>query len=135
MLGCDVPHPHEHRYDDKDDTDDNRDHGWPSLTVLFTPQWEYGIVALIRNRKEETVDDTGIVYDSYTREQLTEAFNLVKPARNWKLAIDANVPADADLRLLNSAVVFFTGGIISYDRQADGTIRVTSPGYYAEIGA
>jgi hypothetical protein len=52
-----------------------------------------------------------IVYGSYTRKQLTDAFELVRPAGNWKLAVDATAPAGTDRELVTSAVIFFTGSV------------------------
>ncbi len=75
-----------------------------------------------------------IVFQGWTHGQLTEAFDLVKPAGNWKMPIDACVKDDVDLQLLDDAVVYFTGGIISTQRTSKG-IRVRSDGYYANIGS
>lgn len=75
-----------------------------------------------------------VVYGGWTRGQLSEAFDLVKPAGNWKMPIDAIVKDDVDLQLLNDAVAFFTGGLISTDRTSKG-VRVRSEGYYHHIGA
>jgi hypothetical protein len=74
------------------------------------------------------------VFGSYTEDQLREAFNLVKNPENWKERIDKVVPADADLHLIDCAVTFYTGGSIEY-QPVTGGHRVTSGGYYANIGS
>jgi hypothetical protein len=78
-------------------------------------------------------DDEPIFHD-YSRRQLTEAFALVKDRANWKMGIDAVVPPDTDLALVDAAVIFFTGGPIESVRTPDG-FRVTSEGYYFHIGS
>ena len=74
----------------------------------------------------------------YAGHQITDleaAFRLVRPAGNWKLPIDATVPAGTDLSLIDAAVCFYTGGPIETQPLPDGRHRVTAPGYYACIGA
>lgn len=74
----------------------------------------------------------------YSSEQviaMSEAFDLVKDEKNWKMPIDASVPADADIALIEDAVAFYTGGLPVCVRLADGTWRVTAPGYYMSIGS
>lgn len=69
----------------------------------------------------------------YKREVLTEAFERISPAPDWKMPVMAIVPSDTDLTLLNAAVIFFTGGEIAVEGDPRG-FRVTSPGYYVSTG-
>ncbi len=75
------------------------------------------------------------LYGGYTREQLTEAFDLVQPPDNWKNPIDASVPVGTDLKVLDAAVTFFTGSTTEFFPQPDGSTRVIAEGYYASIGS
>ncbi len=83
----------------------------------------------------EELDRAMSYWDRYTDEQLRAAFALVKTPGNWKLPIDAIVPGDADTRLIDNAVVYYTGGLAEIIPQADGTLRAVSGGYYANIGS
>lgn len=74
------------------------------------------------------------VFDGLTRDELAAAFRLVKNPANWKLAIDAVVPATADREAISSACVFYAGCLPEFVRVADGW-RVLAAGYYACIGA
>lgn len=74
------------------------------------------------------------VFGGYTDNELREAFALVKNRENWKLAIDAVVPADADMGRIDAAVAYFTGGCIT-QQKVPGGWRVTAAGYYACIGS
>jgi hypothetical protein len=74
------------------------------------------------------------VYSGYTEAELSGAFDLVRPASNWKLAISAQVPADADTSLISAAVVFYTGSHAEFVPTGSG-LRVLAAGYYACIGA
>ena len=69
------------------------------------------------------------VFDGLTRDELAAAFRLVKNPANWKLAIDAVVPATADREAM-----FYAGCLPEFVRVADGW-RVLAAGYYACIGA
>jgi hypothetical protein len=75
----------------------------------------------------------------YTTDQLSEAFDRVKPRGNWKLPVDARLPADLtdeDRRCIDTAITFYTGGIATWQRDGDqGDWIVTAPGYYACIGS
>lgn len=92
-------------------------------------------VRTLEQIQEEMKDS--IVIPGRTRGQLKDAFDLVKDRTNWKLPIRARLPAgtDADqLTLIEDAVVFFTGGDITIERDADG-VTVMSEGYYVNIGS
>lgn len=71
----------------------------------------------------------------YTQEQLQEAFDLVKPKPHWKAAIAAKVPLDTDMKLLDFAIGYFTGGNISFQQECANHIYVEAPGYWECIGA
>jgi hypothetical protein len=75
------------------------------------------------------------VYGGYSYDQLKAAFALVRPASDWKLPIDAIVPAETDTMAVHAAVEFFTGGQAEIVSRPNGTMRVTAPGYYACIGS
>jgi hypothetical protein len=74
------------------------------------------------------------VFGKYTEAELKAAFELVKPAGNWKERIDTVVGPDVDLAVIDAATVFYTGGSIEY-QPVTGGYRLTSGGYYANIGA
>jgi hypothetical protein len=76
------------------------------------------------------------VYGGFTHDQLSAAFELVKPVGNWKGPIKATVPGSTDVMAIHAAVEFFTGGeatIVSDEKT--GALHVTAPGYYACIGS
>lgn len=76
------------------------------------------------------------VYSGYTRDELSEAFDQVKNPGDWKLPIDATVPADADRDCISAAVAFFTGSPAAFAAgPRAGRWRVTAAGYYACIGS
>jgi hypothetical protein len=66
---------------------------------------------------------------------LGTAFNLVAPKPNWKAPVKATVDAGADVDLLYTAVVHFTGSVPVFKLNADGTISVKADGYYKAIGS
>ncbi len=76
-----------------------------------------------------------LVYGGYTRDQLTEAFSLVKPAENWKYPISASIPDGTDEKLVTCAIIFFTGSIPDFFTDSDGERYVLASGYYNEIGS
>jgi hypothetical protein len=62
-------------------------------------------------------------------------FNKIAPVGNWKAPIDA-VIQEADFADCNAAAVHFTGGALTISKRlVNGWLRVTSGGYYANIGA
>jgi hypothetical protein len=74
----------------------------------------------------------------YTEDELKKAFELVAPKPNWKMPIDALISSITPIKkrkLISFAVMFYTGGIAVFKKTPSGKIRVTSPGYYACIGA
>lgn len=76
------------------------------------------------------------VYGGFTHDELSAAFELVKPMHDWKLPIKATVTGSTDVMLLHAAVEFFTGSeatIVS--DPVTGALHVTAPGYYACIGS
>lgn len=78
-----------------------------------------------------------IVYAGHTRGEIEAAFDLVRDPSNWKMAINKILPGETSeeqIRLIDAAVAFYTGGTIETVRTAEG-IRVTSEGYYVNIGA
>ncbi|NJM13399.1 MAG: hypothetical protein HC889_17375 [Synechococcaceae cyanobacterium SM1_2_3] len=71
----------------------------------------------------------------YGRETLKTAFEAIAPAGNWKLRIDAVIPA-ADVAVAEAACIFFCGcGFDKTEDAGNGRVRVTAPGYYLTIGA
>jgi alkyl sulfatase BDS1-like metallo-beta-lactamase superfamily hydrolase len=72
----------------------------------------------------------------YTDLELNLAFELVKPAENWKYPIDAVIPAHFQ-RVVTAAIDHYAGGgaeVLESDLDPH-KVRVIAPGYYAEIGA
>lgn len=82
-----------------------------------------------------------VVHDGYTRRQLGDAFNMVRPERHWKDAIDATISVDrATLRAISSAIVFYTGSVasihlVSGDPEGAARWRIRAAGYFATCGA
>ncbi len=74
-------------------------------------------------------------YEAHQAERMKWFAQLQPVGENWKKPIAANVAA-ADFESLNAACIWFTGGALDvYEQLGDGRIWVTSPGYYALIGA
>lgn len=78
---------------------------------------------------------TAIVYDGYTREELSAAFDLVKNRAGWKLPVNVLLPPDADRKLITAAVIFFAGCVPEFITEPGGDLTVTAVGYYAAVGA
>jgi hypothetical protein len=74
------------------------------------------------------------VFGGYADDELRAAFALVKNQDNWKLPVDATVPADADRDAIDAAVIYFTGGPAAFVKVRSGW-RVVAAGYYACIGS
>lgn len=74
------------------------------------------------------------MYGGYTTDQLKAAWELVKPAGNWKGPIDAIVPGDADTGAIDAACSFYAGSPVDIVKTERG-YRVTGAGYYACIGS
>lgn len=62
------------------------------------------------------------------------AFDRVCDPINWKLPIDCEVPADADLYAIQDAIEHFTGSSPKFAMTRLGW-RVQAAGYYAVCGA
>jgi hypothetical protein len=77
--------------------------------------------------------DPALVYGGFTHDQLYDAFELVKPAENWKYPIDAVVPEGTDLQAVSAALLFYAGSPAEFMPVPGGT-RVVAAGYYACIG-
>jgi hypothetical protein len=71
--------------------------------------------------------------EKYSEAQLSEAFDLVADAEDWKLPICKIVPAGADRDLIYDAVSYYTGGGAFFSEQDDGTWLVTGDGYYLNM--
>lgn len=71
----------------------------------------------------------------YTLDQLSDAFDSVADPVNWKCAVDAIVPATANLDLIGRAVTWFAGCIAEFETLPDGQVRVTADGYYLSVGS
>ena len=74
-------------------------------------------------------------WDRYKDEDLHTAFELVKDKADWKMPIDATVPADTDMVLLTDAIIYYTGSVAEYEILGDGRIHVMADGYYNAIGS
>jgi hypothetical protein len=81
--------------------------------------------------------ETGTIY---SRAELREAFDAVQDETNWKLPIDAAIPAYMR-DVTEEAVVFFAGcrptftAINPKARRSVRRLRVQAIGYYAAVGA
>jgi len=66
---------------------------------------------------------------------LRRAFTRICDRKNWKLAIDAVIPAK-DFDLCHAAAIFIAGSPLEQvEELPGGKIRVVGAGYYACIGA
>lgn len=78
---------------------------------------------------------------SYTRKQLSEAFDKVSNKEHWKLPINAVLPewfSVAETELITAAVIFYTGSVPTFEREyknGAGSTKVQAAGYYAAVGA
>lgn len=74
----------------------------------------------------------------HTERELHRAFDAVRNPENWKLHIEADIPAEGvDERLISDAVAFFTGSLAEIYPHPDkpGWLCVDAPGYYVCIGS
>jgi hypothetical protein len=88
--------------------------------------------ALVRPTLEEPKPHG--MYGGYTLSQLKAAWDLVRPAGDWKGPIDAIVPHGTDLAAVIEACSFYAGTPADV-QPADGGWRVTGAGYSACIGS
>ena len=108
------------------------------MTDATSPATPFDFAAASRTHAQimEEMKDH-VVMPGRTRGQLQEAFDLVKTKGDWKMPIEAKLPADTDdakLTLIEDAVIFFTGGTIEIERDETG-VTVFSEGYYVNIGS
>jgi hypothetical protein len=67
---------------------------------------------------------------------LSAAFDLVKDKSNWKMPINAKVPATENIDLIESAIVHFTSSIPSISIVSGGKFfRIKAAGYYKTVGS
>lgn len=74
---------------------------------------------------------------TFTLGELHTAFDLVKPAQNWKERIDATVTVrdDRTLEAILRAIPFFTGSKPNVRHVGRYRYRFQAAGYYAAVGA
>jgi hypothetical protein len=85
--------------------------------------------------KEESVKPK-VESTAPTQEQLSAAFDLVKDKSNWKMPINAKVPATENIDLIESAIVHFTSSIPSISIVSGGKFfRIKAAGYYKTVGS
>ena len=76
-----------------------------------------------------------IVFGGFTRERLSEVFDLVKDSANWKMPISATVfKSRASEEEISAAVTFFTGSMPDVVDEGE-SYWVRAEGYYSAIGA
>ena len=51
------------------------------------------------------------VYGGYTQQELDDAFALVKNPDDWKAPIATGIDANHDFRIIEAAVIYFTGTV------------------------
>jgi hypothetical protein len=115
----------------------------PSVAAILRPQTgsdEPGENDM--NTAPITDEMNSVIVDAFRGRQITRgefaaAFDLVADKANWKLAIDAEVPAvgEFEIYVLKQAVIFFTASIPQIETVAPGRVRVKADGYYAAVGA
>jgi hypothetical protein len=69
----------------------------------------------------------------FTQAQMSQCFDNVKNAENWKDPINKTIanPGMQNLMCLAEAIVHFTGSFAHIKLLPNGKVRVTAPGYYA----
>ncbi len=74
---------------------------------------------------------------TYTQEQLQQAFDEIKPKKHWKDRISKTllVKDAAHQEVLTQACIHFTGSIPQFTQTNGGKTLVTAAGYWATIGA
>ncbi len=70
---------------------------------------------------------------AYSRRQLQTVFDQVC-ALNWKDPIHYLLPVTADLEMVRTAIIFYTGSVPTFSGGRYG-ITVRAAGYYAAVGA
>ena len=72
-----------------------------------------------------------------TQEELSAAFDLVKDKERWKNPIDTTLDScdEEKQRLIEDAIIHFTGSVADVTRLKDGKVRFCADGYYIAIGA
>jgi len=73
----------------------------------------------------------------YSEMELRIALEAVRDLETWKMPVEANFPAlsDEEMRLIDTALIWFAGSPSDFITEADGSVTVFSAGYYACIGA
>ena len=108
----------------------------PIQAVISEPGTAPAVATNQTIRELLEIEQNQVVYNGFTRRQLTEAFNRVENKENWKLPIDAVVTVNfAELNAIKAAVIFFTGGAAKSKRRLAGVYHITAPGYYNSVGA
>ena len=80
------------------------------------------------------MSDTEIVYAGYTHDELGDAFDRVKDKDYWKNPINATIKQE-DYTVTAAAIIFFAGSNTEYQDNGDGTLTISAPGYYVDIGS
>jgi hypothetical protein len=86
----------------------------------------------------ERFDNERPVFAKRTERELHRAFDAVANPTNWKLAVEADIPAEGvDEGLIADAVAYFTGSLAEvYPHPTEkGWLCVDAAGYYACIGS
>ncbi len=69
--------------------------------------------------------------------ELSVAFDRVKDSERWKNPIDATIDivSDEDQKIIEEAIVFYTGSRATFTPNRNKQVRVEADGYYVAIGA
>jgi len=72
-----------------------------------------------------------------SQKEMADAFALVRNKENWKMPINTTLKTcdDAMVRLIESAVLYYTGSRCEVTRKDDGKVNFKASGYYIAIGA
>jgi len=76
--------------------------------------------------------------EDITRQQLSDAFDLVKDPEAWKNPIDKVIELEMNSRawaILDYAITFFAGCGAEYYDEGPGKLRVVAAGYYMSVGS
>ncbi len=86
-----------------------------------------------------TPESSELVYNGFTRLELSTAFDMVKSPMGWKCAINKSLPTSVVtprlVEMILSSIDFYAGGGGQANYEIPGVVLITAPGYYELIGA
>ena len=84
-------------------------------------------------------ESSEVVYNGFTRLELSTAFDMVKSPMGWKCAINKNLPTSMVtprlVEMILSSIDFYAGGGGQVYYNTPGVVLFSAPGYYELIGS